>query len=385
MFNTTIGPSAEGDNYYSRTYLDQKFWKLINNGAHILVSAPRRIGKTSFLKNVVHQGKKGFIVKYHITESINSSNEFFKRLYKSLLEELSTHKGLWKGLQSTLKQNSITKLGTGGIEFGKSDLDYFEEFKLLIIKIDLSEKLIFIVDEFSETLENIITDHGEQAGKQFLHQNRELRQESEINKKIQFVYSGSIGLGNIAERINSVKNINDVRNFTVPPLTKEEGMNLIKMLTTDEELDFAKEVKNYLLERIFWLIPYYLQIVLDEIENVLQQNGTLKVINENVDQAIDKALEVRIYFEHWLTRLRTAIKGDHFSFAKETLNAISKSDKGLSVNEVFDLASKYGLQEDYGTIVRTLEYDGYIHANENKRYIFNSPLLRIWWERNIAI
>lgn len=384
MFNTIIGQSAEGDHYFERPYLDSRFWKLIKSESHLLVSAPRRIGKTSFLKNIVAVGSDGYIVKYHITESINHSNEFFKRLYKSLLEELTTKQNAWESIQGILKKNSVKKVGTSGVELGKADLDYFEEFKRLIEKIELSDKLLFIIDEYSETLENIIKDHGEADGRTFLQKNRELRQDNHINRKILFVYSGSIGLGNIAERIDASKIINDIRSFPIPQLTADEANGLISKIIINDQLIFADSAKLYLHGRIKWLIPYYIQIVLDEIENILVQETKMEVTNEIINLAIDQALDVRNYFEHWHTRLRGALKGSQYTFAKSTLNAISKSENGLSKSKVFDLASKNDLIEDYPIIMRTLEYDGYIHL-ESSHYIFNSPLLRIWWERNIAI
>ena len=51
IFKTIIGPYVDGDLYFSRPYLDNRLWKHIQNGSHILISAPRRIGKTSFLRN----------------------------------------------------------------------------------------------------------------------------------------------------------------------------------------------------------------------------------------------------------------------------------------------------------------------------------------------
>ena len=386
IFKTIIGNSAEGEFYFHRPYLDLRLWKRIQSDGHLLISAPRRIGKTSFLLNICNQEKQGHLVKYHITESINGSNEFFKRLYKSLLEELSKRQNIWQGLTETLKRNNIEKIGINSIELKRADLDYFEEFKRLIYKLQIDERLVFIVDEFSETTENIIRDHGANAGQSFLHQNRELRQDKSISRKIQFIYSGSIGLGNIAERIGAVKSINDLTDFPIPPLSKEETLAMIKQLTIAPDLVFDERVKQHLINRIHWLIPYYLQIILDEVETILLQSGNSLVVSaEMIDHAIDQALRIRNYFEHWHARLRTTLKGKNYTFAKEVLNVTSQAEVGISKTEIFDLAAKHDMGDDYNLILRTLEYDGYINPNGQKLFLFNSPLLKIWWERNIAI
>lgn len=118
---------------------------------------------------------------------------------------------------------------------------------------------------------------------------------------------------------------------------------------------------------------------------LLRPDRQMEVTSEIVDHAIDEALKKRNYFEHWHTRLRTAFKGKDYTFAKEVLNATSKSKTGISKTQIFDLATKFELNDDYSIIQRTLEYDGYISQNEKKNFVFNSPLLKIWWEINIAI
>ena len=54
-----------------------------------------------------------------------------------------------------------------------------------------------MLDEFPETLENIIETDGPEAGKHFLQSNREIRQNPEINQHVHFIYAGSIGLEHI--------------------------------------------------------------------------------------------------------------------------------------------------------------------------------------------
>ncbi len=382
LFRTCVGPPADGSNFFQRPYLDRQFWQYVQNGSHLLISAPRRVGKTSFLKNTRH---KDFQLKYLTTEASNQSNEFFKKLYKCLLQELSQKESLWERLSDILKRNQIEKLGTGGIEIKASNLDYFEEFKLLLKKVNLERIIVFVIDEFSEALENIIMDQGNHQARVFLQQNRELRQDPDIIQVARFVYSGSIGLGNIAERIGGIKNINDLTDFTIPSFTVDEGKALIdKIIDEPDKVEFNDEMKEYLLNRIHWLMPYYIQVVLDEVNNLLREENTVVIDQNVIDRAIQNALAKRNYFEHWHTRLRTAFKGAHYSFAKEVLNRTAKENV-INKSHLYDTAVRHDIEDTYQTIVRALEYDGYISMNEEGAYVFNSPLLRIWWERYITI
>jgi len=384
-FRTIVGPAAEGDRYFHRKHLDQLLVKYLSAGSHLLLSAPRRVGKTSFLKHAEKHPPAGYRLKYHITESINDTNEYFKRLYKSLLEEVSKKSRLWEQIGDQLKRTKVKKLSASGIELGAADVDYYDEFTRLAKELDFEEVLVFVVDEFSQTLDNIVLDHGEKAGARFLQLNRELRQMGDVSAKLRFIYCGSIGLGNIAHRINSSKHINDLTNFPIPPLSVQEGHQFIQSLIVDPALDFPTQTRTYLLDQLAWLIPFYIQIVLDELDTLfLQQGAASKVDSTHIDDAIQAALRNRTYFEHWHQRLRTAFSGNDFTFAKELLNKCSSAKSGFSTTKVFDLAEGKSLRDRYKSIVNTLEYDGYIELT-GKKYVFNSPLLRMWWAQNIAI
>jgi hypothetical protein len=95
-------------------------------------------------------------------------------------------------------------------------------------------------------------------------------------------------------------------------------------------------------------------------------------------------LELRNCFEHWHTRLRKAFKKKEYSFAKELLNGISHSEN-ITGEEIFNLGQKLNVTGTYKDIVNSLVYDGYINNNDNPRvYRFNSPLLKMWWRKNVA-
>ena len=267
------------------------------------------------------------------------------------------------------------------------DLDYFEEFKRLLNKIELEEKLVFIIDEFSEVVENIINVMGKDAARKFLHQNRELRHAGTVIKKIQFIYCGSIGMGNLAESIDAAKIINDLTDFPIPPLSNEEAVSMIDQLTINPELNFSPEIKDYLIDKVHWLMPYYIQAILSEMETIIIESGGLPDITSDIiDSAIDEALAKRTYIEHWHVRLNKAFKDKNYDFANQVLNAAADSEAGVSRTRIFDMGVKLEIKEESSRrILRTLEDDGYISRNEDRNYSFNSPLLKTWWERNILV
>lgn len=90
-----IGPAAEGTFYFTRPYLEERFWKKIKESHHLSIAAPRRVGKSSFMLHLLKNDREGYFCVYIITESINEPNEFFKKIYKTLLGRLN-HGGKFK-------------------------------------------------------------------------------------------------------------------------------------------------------------------------------------------------------------------------------------------------------------------------------------------------
>ncbi len=381
--NTIIGQAATGDNFYRRDELVDNLWGKLKNGHHILITAPRRVGKTSVLKYMQDNPIANFEPVYIITESVNNANEYFRKIFKELVQLLNGTRKIKTQLNELIKSKKITSITLEGLTIDDNQIDYYNEIQKVINQLALDDtKIIFIVDEFAQTVENIIEDEGVENGKKFLEQNREIRQQTALSKKILFVYAGSMGIENIVSKINLVNSINDLYPFNIPPFTSEEAHGLIDKLTSDTDWFLDKTMKDYLIERLKWLVPFYIQIILDELDKN-EDFEKEQLDKKDIDWAVGQAIQKRVYFEHWYTRLRKAYKGNDFKFAKEVLNITSDNDV-ITSHEILDLATKHGIEEDFREIINALKHDGYINNNENpKQYLYNSPLLRIWWKSNV--
>lgn len=375
----SIGNVAEGENYFERLYLNEKFWRMLQNSKHISIVAPRRVGKSSFIVNISKIPKKDYTIIYTITESIDDANDFFKKLYTEILNVIGKSSNLIELFADLIKKNGVKHIGLDGIEFTKTDLDFFEEIKLLIKK-NSSLNIVMLIDEFSQTLENIILKNGENEAKLFLHQCRELRLDPNCKDKINFVYTGSVGLENLVASIDELKSINDISIFEVPPLNIEEGIRLINQILCNDDYVFEAETKLYLLDKIKWILPFYIQIIMSEIQEICIENISKNIDNQIIDIAFQNSLSRRAYFEHWESRLRVMFKNNEQKFVKEILafaaqnNIISKYD-GINIAQKHDILN-------FNTLISYLIHDGYIVKIEDFSYRFASPLLQQWWINN---
>jgi hypothetical protein len=395
-----VGQAVHGENFFPRPHEIKKIWDAIDSGSHLLLCAPRRVGKTSILYHLNDNPSENYCPVYVITESVNHEDEFYKKLIEAacLSDAMGAFEKACYGCSEMIRSlvGKIKKFDVklvGGLELNPESIDYKQAFIDLMRSIDLEgKKALVMVDEFPQTIDNIVNASDAKTAMKFLQGNREIRQDRTLEQKLQFVYTGSIGLEGIVSRINAMASIGDLNSVQINPLTREDAKILIaRLLLYYKGLDetfltllHKKDRVDYLLDRIEWFIPYHIQLLVQELYHYYCDNKPSAISNELIDSAFNDMLAKRHAFEHWQSRLRKAFKQDEYRFAEALLNEIAQKTIVVS-HEIVNLASKHNLEHSYKNIVHTLVYDGYINHNENPQiYRFNSPVLKAWWHRNVA-
>ena len=381
-----VGQAARSANFWDRPYELEDIWEAIDNGSHILLCAPRRVGKTSIMYKIVDEPKANYIPIYIDTESADSEAEFWSKVFNALMEEdfIASLKTKTKNFWDKIKSIKIASITMDGVEFGDGKmLDHKQAFHRLIKDLDHDKKLIIMIDEFAQTIENIIKYEEPKNAISLLKAHRELRQDQKFSQKVTFIYAGSIGLESVVSKIDAIKHINDLNNIKVPPLTPPEAEQFTIALFKSAEIKINQADIDYLLNTIHWLIPFYIQLITQEIKKIYRREQ--KINQAVIDQAIHNALDNRNHFESWQSKLKTALGNNEYLFCKEVLNAIS-NQKETNFLDIMNIASKHNLDSNEAKdCLHSLIYDGYINNNDNnKTYQFNSPILRMWWNKNVA-
>ena len=190
---------------------------------------------------------------------------------------------------------------------------------------------------------------------------------------IQFIYTGSIGLPNITRKLNATATINDLNIIEVPPLNDREAMDFAKQLLSNYKVSFARGTIKHMLDRLSWLIPFFIQLVVQMLIDEFETNYK-PITKQVVDEVLEKASNHRnnIYFENYYSRLDKSLTPDESKLAKQMLLRIAEED-------VVSLAAFDGM-EDASRVLEILEFDGYINSLQDA-YVFNSPILQLWWKK----
>jgi len=392
----SIGQPAEGINrYFPRDKIVKQIFIKLKYGENLLLSAPRRIGKSTILKYMVKNPEKNQIIKYIIVQSVDSSEEFFKKLYNDLVSDKEIFDGAdgyWKRTTSSVKKYASRITGfsiEGSVAIGDDDtIDYYTECMSLIEHFDKKDtKIILFIDEFPDAVNNILEKDTQLAIK-FLQQNRDMRMNFS-STSLQFVYTGSTGLKNVVKRLDKLDLINDLVNIPILPFDEEEATVLIRRLVLgyqeeNEKFDIDDKTINYILNKIVWRLPYYMQIIVGELSEYFEKDG--KQINASsieyiLGEIVKSNSNHSSYFENWKKRLKGAFKNKDYDFAVNVLNYISKHNI-IDYATFHNMAIEYEI-DDFKYVLDVLEHDGYI-GEKDKVYGFNSILLKEWWYINVA-
>ncbi|WP_028526731.1 ATP-binding protein [Runella limosa] len=389
----SIGKTATGDNFFQRDKVIAEIYEALEEGQNLLLSAPRRVGKTSIIHYIKDNPSEDYYCVYVDTEDVSDSQTFFKVLLKAIFD-IENKSRFLKTIEKAGKKlkgffSSIENVEIGGVKIDfndKSDekIDYYEKFKDFLEKVDLDNRTILLmVDEFPVTIEHIRDEQGEQAARNFLKQNRAIRQNDKYNQKIKFIYTGSIGLLSVVKKLNATADVNDIQTYKLRPLPLRDALDLARVLLKSYQIETSEDVLVYLLkEKIEWLIPFHIQLAIKEIRDLYRIEE--REVNQSfIDQAFNELiLNGSIYLEHYRGRLSQVFNRNELALVHELLKKLTEA-VSVSELELYDLAVKHQLEDSFKNILLTLEYDGYIAEANEKQWRFYSPILKKWWSKNV--
>jgi AAA+ ATPase superfamily predicted ATPase len=380
-----IGPVATGDYYYHRLEIVEDIWEELEKGNFVLIAAPRRVGKTSVMKFMVENPKENYKLIFENIQGINAEDDFYKMIYKLILGCLSDSKKIKNWFLKYLKSKSISEVDiTGSFKISDQKIDYLEEINKIIPQLDADcETIILLIDELPEVLHNLYKSNKNEQAISILKNLRRWRQDTRF-KKLQFVLAGSIGIHYVVNTIEGRNSdLNDLRKVYCNPLSGSQPNEYIDWATREATIKYNDELKEYFLNKIQYFVPYFINIVLSEIDKTAKRNKNSEISTQSIDDAFEMVIINNDHFKDWKKRLSDYLTNENFLFVNEILIHIAHEEY-ITIQTIYDKAIKHNKTSDYMDFIGDLEQDGYIIEND-KKYIFISPFLKEFWKRNNPI
>ena len=385
-----ITPSTGGavsiNNVIGRDKEIKLFWSYLEKQG-IALFAERRFGKSSILRKMENDGRKGFTCIYKPLEGITSPMNFAAALLDRVKELKLIDQGTFEKLENFYNKATEIVDEIKGIKLKKLEYTWqkqlFYLFKKLIEKHN-NKVIVIMLDEFSIFLDEL--SKGEASSViGFL---RNITFEKEF-KNIRLVYCGSIGIDLVLDKIkedghNIGDPLNHMKKYELETFTDDNALYFGKCLNLGCELNVSTVLIKQICKKAN-NIPYFIDIVFDKMSQEKKSNQ--KGVNNAFEELLDDT-KGKESIKHFYDRIENFYPNDKLSIY--ILNFVSKCKEAVSENEIANNVLSFTIETDRIEInveIERLRNDGYLLRtikNEERFYDFKHSLLKLWWKRNKA-
>jgi hypothetical protein len=372
------GQVAPGE-VVGRDDLIANLWEILDRQSAIL-SAERRMGKTSIIKKMQAEAPENKLPIYHDLENVRSPLEFVETVLQDVEEYLSRKQKMANRTRKLLQD--LSGLEVTGLKLPKEMAADWKKILTAIVD-DLvknqDRQVILLWDEVPYMLGNI----GDEAAMEVLDTLRSLRQ---TYPDVRMVFTGSIGLHHVVAALRKKKYTNEPTNdmyvVDVPPLSESDADDLARRLLEGEKIRTTnlKEVAVAISQSVS-CIPFYIHHLIVK----LKMRGDV-IDTTTIPEAIDTCLLDPLNpwkMDHYRDRINNYYDNEQRPYALSLLDILSTSKQTLSFDELLNrlrLETETQDKEIARTVLRLLERDYYIIRQPDLKYCFRYPLIQKYWQ-----
>jgi len=382
------------EDFFDRETEQRLIWSKLETN-NLLLLAPRRVGKTSLmLRFKKDAAAHGYRCLFFSVEDIGDETAFVRKFYEKLCEVEGCEPILDRIMKSPVGNllKKIKKVSGGGVgvEFGElSGDDWTQLGKTLAHALnDIKEPWLIEIDEVPLfVLKLLKLEDGQKRVRAFLSWLRVLRQE---HPDIRWTLAGSIGLDTVTARLNMGDTINDLLTVHLGPFSEESARRLLETLAESYGFILSPSVRDEIIKRVGWLLPYYLQIVFSLLrDNAPEHPERWEPTADMVPCIFDELLSPsnRNYFDYWRQRLTEELGAPDDRHATVLLNAACQDVAGSARQTLFQTLHMHIPDPEHCSdrlryLLDVLVNDGYL-VEDGDRYRFRFGLLRDFWYRRV--
>lgn len=393
-----VGGVVTRERFWNRENEKKLFVEKIDEGAHILLVAQRRMGKTSLMAETAEILREKYICLFVDLEKSQSGMDAMVEL--SL--QTQPYKGLWDKTREMFSNvlNRVTdkvdsvKVSEIGIKL-RSGLTRgnwaAKGDQLLDILAGSVERVVVMLDEVPilvnsmlKDKDNRITAEGRAEADEFMTW---LRKNSIKHQgKMSFVICGSIGLEPILHQARLSATINNFMPFELDPWDEETAKGCLLALGKEYSVEFEDGAPEEMIEKIGCCIPHHVQMFFTNVYDRCVKRGSMRCTIADVGDVYRRdMLGVRGHIDliHYEERLEKVLDKELLKLALDMLTEAAVV--GCLTKEAINaFQGEYEVDgrdvvEGQKEILWVLEHDGYLEKVA-EGYVFVSKLLRDWWK-----
>ena len=394
------GNWVAGDRFFDREVEIEALMERVEDGIHTLVTAQRRMGKTSLVRELLRRlDERGDFetVFVDLEDASTAADAVVEIAAASLpIRGIVTRVKDWVRKSSTATVDRLDELGVSelrvklraGVDAGR----WRTQGDALFASLAKSEKpVVLAIDELPILVNRLLKGHDyritperRQDTDAFLSW---LRKNGQAHRgRLRLVVSGSVGLEPILEQAELSAHANILAPFELRPWDEDTAVACLGELAESYGLRIPGRVRQEMFRRLRCGIPHHVQQFFDKLHEHLRRDHRTEASLDDVERVYSRdMLGVRgqVYLEHYQSRLRMVLGDDGYVVALELLTEAAVSDGQLTDGSIRRYEAYRSVLYDESAarikdVLHVLEHDGYL-ARRDGGYDFVSGLVEDWW------
>lgn len=358
-------------------------WEAIDSQS-LLLTAERRMGKTSVVKKMRAEPRSGLIAVYRSFEHVRSRAEFVDAILRDVGPDMPLSIRAGRRLRRVLDDLNL-RVSYGDFQAAFVLRDDWKEIipRVFDAMADVG-RVVFLWDEVPVMVGTVAEREGADAARELLDVLRVVRQTCDHAR---MVFTGSIGLHHVLAGIRpdsySRAPVNDMRPVVLGGLDREHAVQLARNLCAGEGVGVASDpgVAEAVAEATSD-IPFYVQHVV----GALSDAGFDRPVDvHDAHDAISEALRSPV--DPWdmrqYRRRITSYYGEDERTVLSILDAVATADAPLSLHGLVNrVRAQHDVDiEDVRRLLDLLQLDHYIVKNEDGYRFAFGIVARAWREQ----
>ena len=407
------GNWVEGDRFFDRKAELEALTERVHDGTHTLLTAQRRMGKTSLVRELLRRLKDegSFETIFVDLEGASTPADAIAEIgFQS-----RSAQGAWGRIKSLFANVLPAEVEVGGrvpapaaadlrvkLRAGVDAGNWRHRGDEVFAALAGNERpVVLAIDELPILVNRLLKgdDHRKENDYGITPERRRtadeflswLRKNGQMHRgRVSMILSGSVSLEPILQQAGLSAHANIFSPFDLKPWDRETAMACLGALAQGETygLDLPDAVRRDMCRRLRCQIPHHVQRFFDLLHEDLRRAGRRSASLEDVERVYThEMLGIRgqMDLEHYESRLRMVLGDEGYRVALEMLTEAAVNGGRLRDDAIGrhreSLAATAEARSDplpIEDVLHVLEHDGYL-ARQGDGYRFVSGLLEDWW------
>ena len=394
MLEKAGGNWVSGKKFFDREAELDALMERARSGAHTLLAAQRRMGKTSLVRETLRRlAESGefeavFVDLEHAADAADAIAEIGIQtrragaLWGRVAPLFAPLKALGERIEEVGIADARVKL-RAGIDAGSWRREGERIFEALAAH---DRPVALAIDELPMLVNRLLKGpEGRTVADLFLSF---LRQNAQTRKgRVVMIVSGSVGLEPILRRAGLSAHANVFPRYELKPWTEKVASECLAALAQRYEVGLPEDVRRGMCRRLRCCVPHHVQQFFDLLHEDLRRRRQSAAGPDDVDRVYRNDMlgsAGQLDLDHYEQRLKEVLGGDGYRAALEILTDAAVHDGRLSDDALERYHARFAAPPDSGpaggvsNVMETLRHDGYL-ARTSGGHRFVSGWLEDWW------